>query len=158
MHTTPAVQTIFVAHLFYRFLLGQALLKASKRRHSACHHVVFHVRLKVCSFRSIAKKDTFFPQYVQFFKALDYVNLLSLILVLIYCLLWITVLYRCPKTRTHSRYVIGTAVALVLWHIPEFITLVAKPKNVLCQNEITRASMSNHLCAAQGTMLTCHWH
>ena len=49
-----------------------------------------------------------------------------------------------------SRYVVGTAVALVFWHIPEFITLVAKPNKVLCENEITRATTSNHLCAAQG--------
>ena len=88
---------------------------------------------------------------MQFFKALDYVNLLSLIFVLIYCLLWIGVLYRCPKTRMRSRYVVGTAVALVLWHIPGFITLIAKPKKVLCANEITRASTSNPLCAAQGS-------
>lgn len=95
--------------------------------------------------------DTFFPQYVSFFKVLDVVNLVSLLLVLLYCLLWIGVLYRCPKFRIRSRYVVGTAVALVFWHIPGLITLVAKPVNVLCGNEITRATNKNRICLAQGT-------
>jgi hypothetical protein len=44
----------------------------------------------------------------------------------------------------------GTAIALVIWHIPGFITLIATPKNVLCHNSITRATETNRLCAAQG--------
>ena len=67
-----------------------------------------------------------------------------------YCFLWIGILFRCPKFRLRSRYVIGTAVALVFWHIPGFITLIAQPRKVLCQNAITRATETNHLCAAQG--------
>lgn len=46
---------------------------------------------------------------------------------------------------------VGTAVALVFWHIPGFITLIANPKKVLCENDITRASSSHRLCAAQGS-------
>jgi hypothetical protein len=94
--------------------------------------------------------DTFFPQYIRFFKALDIINLVSLIFVIVYCLLWIGILFRCPKFRLRSRYVMGTAVALVFWHIPGLITLIADPKDVLCQNAITRATEKNHLCAAQG--------
>src|SRR5271170_4956266 len=71
--------------------------------------------------------------------------------VVLYCVLWIGILFRCPKFRLRSRYVMGTAVALVLWHIPGFITLVVTPETVLCQNEITRATESNRLCAAQGS-------
>ena len=97
--------------------------------------------------------DTFFPQYVRFFKVLDIVNLVSLIFVVMYCLLWIGILFRCPKFRLRSRYVMGTAVALVFWHIPGLITLIAGPKKVLCQNAITRATETHHLCGAQGN---CH--
>lgn len=99
--------------------------------------------------------DTFFPQYINFFKILDIVNLVSLILVAVYCLLWVGVLYRCPKFRVRSRYVVGTAVALLLWHLPGFITLVAKPDEVLCSNEITMASNSHRLCAVQGSSRGC---
>ena len=95
--------------------------------------------------------DTFFPQYVRFFKVLDWVNLVSLVFVVVYCILWVGVLYRCPKSRLRSRYVMGTAVALVFWHIPGLMTLIAAPRNVLCMNEITRATQQNHLCAVQGT-------
>jgi hypothetical protein len=96
--------------------------------------------------------DTFFPQYVSFFKVLDIVNLISLFLVVVYCILWVTVLSRSLKFRVRSRYVMGTAVALVIWHIPGLITLIAKPENVLCQNPISRATeKTNQLCAAQGT-------
>ena len=95
-------------------------------------------------------EDTFFPQYVGFFKVLDWVNLVSLVFVVVYCILWVGVLYRCPKSRLRSRYVVGTAVALVFWHIPGVITLIASPRKVLCMNEITRATQQNHLCAVQG--------
>jgi len=44
----------------------------------------------------------------------------------------------------------GTAVALVFWHIPGLVTLIATPEKVLCSNEITRATEQNQLCAAQG--------
>jgi hypothetical protein len=98
--------------------------------------------------------DTFFPQYVRFFKVLDWVNLVSLVFVVVYCILWIGVLFRCPKSRLRSRYVMGTAVALVFWHIPGLITLIATPKNVLCSNAITRATEQNQLCAVQGSP---HW-
>ena len=84
---------------------------------------------------------------------LDIVNLVSLIFVVLYCLLWISVLHRCPKTRVRSRYVVGTAIALILWHIPGFITLVGKPEPVLCENEITLALQSHTVCAIQGTSL-----
>lgn len=86
-----------------------------------------------------------------FYKVLDIINLLSLILVVLYCVLWLSVLYRSPKFRVRSRYVMGTAVALVIWHIPGLITLIAKPETVLCQNPISRATeKTNQLCAAQG--------
>lgn len=95
--------------------------------------------------------DTFFPQYVGFFEVLDIINLISLVFVLVYCILWITVLHRSPKFRVRSRYVMGTAVALVIWHIPGLITLIAKPETVLCENPISRATeKTNQLCAAQG--------
>ena len=84
---------------------------------------------------------------------LDIVNQVSLIFVVLYCLLWISVLHRCPKTRVRSRYVVGTAIALILWHIPGFITLVGKPEPVLCENEITLALQSHTVCAIQGTSL-----
>jgi hypothetical protein len=94
--------------------------------------------------------DTFFPQYVRFFKVLDWVNLVSLVFVVVYCILWMGVLFHCPKSRLRSRYVMGTAVALVFWHIPGLITLIATPKKVLCSNPITRATEQNHLCGVQG--------
>ena len=94
--------------------------------------------------------DTFFPQYVRFFKVLDWVNLVSLVFVVVYCILWMGVLFRCPKLRLRSRYVMGTAVALVFWHIPGLITLIATPSKVLCSNAITRATEQNQLCAVQG--------
>jgi len=95
--------------------------------------------------------DTFFPQYVSFFKGLDIVNLISIFFVVLYCIIWTTVIYRSPKFRVGSGYVMGTAVALVIWHIPGLITLIAKPQAVLCENPISRATAkSNQLCAAQG--------
>lgn len=113
--------------------------------------VVFLVRHKVRAHTVLTLTgDTFFPQYVGFFKALDVINFVSLTFVVLYCLLWIAILYQSPKFRVRSRYVIGTAVALVLWHTPGFITLVAKPKNVLCSNPITRATEATHLCALEG--------
>ncbi len=119
------------------------------------HHVVYRAHLRVCEIALPSKRitlisDTFFPQYITFFKILDIVNLVSLILVALYCLLWVGVLYRCPKFRVRSRYVVGTAVALILWHLPGFITLVATPDEVLCLNEITMASDTHRLCAVQG--------
>lgn len=95
--------------------------------------------------------DTFFPQYVRFFKVLDIVNVISLFFVVVYCILWMTVLYRSPKFRVRSRYVMGTAVALVFWHIPGLITLIATPETVLCENPISRATeKTNQFCAVQG--------
>lgn len=47
----------------------------------------------------------------------------------------------------------GTAIALVFWHVPAFITLAATPDKVLCHNAITRASEDNHLCAFQGCLV-----
>ena len=81
---------------------------------------------------------------------LDIINIVSLTLVILYCILWLSILNRCPKFRLRSRYVIGTAVALVLWHLPAFITSVAKPQNVLCENKITSALNNNRVCTAQG--------
>jgi hypothetical protein len=49
--------------------------------------------------------------------------------------------------------VVGTAIALVFWHIPGFITLVATPKKALCDNEITRATNANRICVVQGSAL-----
>ena len=95
--------------------------------------------------------DAFFPQYVGFFKVLDIINLISLFFVVLYCIIWMTVLYRSPKFRVRSRYVIGTAAALVIWHTPGLITLIANPETVLCDNPISRATArTNQLCAAQG--------
>lgn len=48
---------------------------------------------------------------------------------------------------------VGTAIALVFWHIPGFITLVATPKKALCDNEITRATNANRICVVQGSAL-----
>ena len=103
-------------------------------------------------------KDIFFPRYVPVFEALDVVNAISIVLVVAYCLLWTTILYRSPKFRLRSRYVVGTAVALFLWHLPGFITLVGKPDNVLCDNSITRGSDANHLCLAQGFLFIFSTH
>ena len=79
-------------------------------------------------------------------------NLVSLIFVVTYSVLWIGILFRCPKFRLRSRYVIGTAVALIFWHIPGVITLIATPEKVLCENAITRATETNHLCGVQGNI------
>ena len=92
------------------------------------------------------------------FEALDIVNVVSMVLVVVYCLLWVTVLCRSPKFRLRSRYVVGTAVALLLWHLPGFITLVGKADNVLCDNSITRGSEANHLCTAQGFIFIFSTH
>jgi hypothetical protein len=140
---------------FFQCQLEREVLKDWMRGLIVFHHVVYRVRLKVCQLSLPIKRvtlisDTFFPQYITFFKILDIVNLVSLILVALYCLLWVGVLYRCPKFRVRSRYVVGTAIALMLWHLPGFITLVAKPAEVLCLNEITMASNSHRLCAIQG--------
>jgi len=66
-----------------------------------------------------------------------------------------TVLCRSAKFRVRSRYVIGTAAALVIWHTPGLITLIAKPETVLCDNPISRATeQTNQLCAVQGNPTT----
>jgi hypothetical protein len=77
--------------------------------------------------------------------------------VLGYCLLCVVVHARFPEYRVRNRFVVGTAFALLLWHIPGVITLVASPKEVLCANEITLASNRSSLCAISGnlTALLC---
>src|SRR5438552_2507793 len=99
-------------------------------------------------------EDTFFPQYARSFEVVDIINLLSLTLVLGYCLLWLTVLRHHQIFRVRNGFIVATAFALVLWHIPGFIILVATPDRALCENPITWASYSNRICSAQGKSIS----
>jgi hypothetical protein len=97
--------------------------------------------------------DTFFPQYLQYFKMVDVVNFVSFTLSFAYfCILLLCLLAQ--DRRVVTPYIICHTFALVFWHLPGVITFVARPDNVLCENQITRASDDNQACNVEGKALS----